>query len=508
MRSSGIPRAAPMRCSRPAVRPRALRLHGSDDSARLRHRAHLLHLQRAQRRLPGGRREVLARSPNGEYTISFEFLPAQADAQREQLVRRLGAEDDSIDIIGMDVIWTAEFANAGWIQPWEGARRSRSPTDVFESVVETARFEDKLYAAPFTSNTQLLWYRKDRVDSRPKTWDEMVPQAEQIGPAKGQIQVQANRYEGFTVWVNAMIESAGTKILVGPDRGRPRRGADRARRCERWPSSPTPRRRPRTSTPRPRTPPRLGVRGRRRRRFMINYPFVYPSAKENAPDVFKQMGAAKLPARSTRQALPRRRSAGSTSGSRAYSEQPGPGVRGDRVPGPAREPARSRRRSAGCRRCTEDALRLEGDREGLPGLRGPDPPVDRGRGAAAARPPPTRTSRWRSSARSTRSATSTRTTSTQRLRRAARLRRAGRQAGGAALMEAPSGTPRPAAASAAATARPSASSAGCCARRRWSRCCWSPRTRSATRSCSRCRSSTCASRTRAASPGSPTTRRC
>ena len=44
--------------------------------------------------------------------------------QREQLVRRLGAEDDCIDLIGMDVIWTAEFAEAGWIQPWTGARRA------------------------------------------------------------------------------------------------------------------------------------------------------------------------------------------------------------------------------------------------------------------------------------------------------------------------------------------------------------------------------------------------
>jgi multiple sugar transport system substrate-binding protein len=28
---------------------------------------------------------------------------------------------------------------------------------------------------------------------------------------------------------------------------------------------------------------------------MINYPFVYPSAKENAPKVFEQMGAAQFP---------------------------------------------------------------------------------------------------------------------------------------------------------------------------------------------------------------------
>ena len=30
--------------------------------------------------------------------------------------------------------------------------------------------------------------------------------------------------------------------------------------------------------------------------FQINYPFVYPSAKSNAPEIFKQMGAAQYPA--------------------------------------------------------------------------------------------------------------------------------------------------------------------------------------------------------------------
>ena len=78
---------------------------------------------------------------NGDYTISFEFLPAQADAQREQLVRRLGAEDDSIDIIGMDVIWTAEFANAGLIEPWEGADADAGDRERLRLVVEAASFE-------------------------------------------------------------------------------------------------------------------------------------------------------------------------------------------------------------------------------------------------------------------------------------------------------------------------------------------------------------------------------
>jgi multiple sugar transport system substrate-binding protein len=40
-------------------------------------------------------------------------LPADADQQREQIVRRLAARDSDIDVIGMDVIWTGEFATAG-----------------------------------------------------------------------------------------------------------------------------------------------------------------------------------------------------------------------------------------------------------------------------------------------------------------------------------------------------------------------------------------------------------
>src|SRR4051795_6826829 len=55
---------------------------------------------------------------NGRYRIVYNKLSNNADQQRQSLVRRLAAKDDSIDIMGMDVIWTAEFAEAKWILPW------------------------------------------------------------------------------------------------------------------------------------------------------------------------------------------------------------------------------------------------------------------------------------------------------------------------------------------------------------------------------------------------------
>jgi multiple sugar transport system substrate-binding protein len=293
MRSSGISRMAPI-CF--AVVLTALTLSsctGSDDSAGSGTELSFFIFNEPS----GAYQEAAAacsEQSNGEYTISFEFLPAQADAQREQLVRRLGAEDASIDIVGMDVIWTAEFANAGWILPWEDERAQQVTDGVFDSVVESATFEGDLYAAPYTSNTQLLWYRKDRVDQPPETWADMVQQAEQIGPAEGQIQVQANRYEGFTVWVNAMIESAGTSILSGPTEidlaEEPTEEALRA--LAEFATSPVAPPNIDTSTE---DTARLGFEAGEAS-FMINYPFVYPSASENAPDVFKQMEAAKYPA--------------------------------------------------------------------------------------------------------------------------------------------------------------------------------------------------------------------
>ena len=52
----------------------------------------------------------------GRYTIVGNLLPSDADGQRDQLVRRLAAQDTGMDLLGMDVTWTAEFAEAGWIR--------------------------------------------------------------------------------------------------------------------------------------------------------------------------------------------------------------------------------------------------------------------------------------------------------------------------------------------------------------------------------------------------------
>src|SRR5690606_18883299 len=90
--------------------------------------------------------------------------------------------------------------------------------------VETGMWEDTLYGAPYKSNTQLLWYRKSHaaaagVDpaSPTFTWDEMLKAAEQ---QQKKIAVQAQRYEGYTVWINALVLSGGGELLQDVEAGR------------------------------------------------------------------------------------------------------------------------------------------------------------------------------------------------------------------------------------------------------------------------------------------------
>jgi multiple sugar transport system substrate-binding protein len=243
---------------------------------------------------PGGTIQEVAKrcteESGGAYTVNVELLPTDASQQREQLVRRLGAEDSTIDIIGMDVIWTAEFANAGWLREWTESLKAQVTKGVFQSVIDTASFEGKLYGAPFNSNTELLWYRTDLVETPPKTWDQMISQAEELGK---DIQVQANRYEGFTVWVNAMIESAGTQILSGPttvdlEQGPTEEALSLIGKLARSPAAA-----PDIDTSNEDSA-RLGFEAGDSA-FMINYTFALGSATENAPDIAKTMDAVKFP---------------------------------------------------------------------------------------------------------------------------------------------------------------------------------------------------------------------
>jgi multiple sugar transport system substrate-binding protein len=227
----------------------------------------------------------------GRYQINYVKLPTDANQQRELVVRRLAAKDDSIDLIGMDVIWTAELAQAGWILPWEGHDRDVATQDKLEGPLKTVEYKGKVYGIPFTSNTQLLWYRKDRVDPPPDdfTWDEMIDQAVKNRTV---VEVQGRQYEGLTVWINALIAGAGGQIV---DQNGDVKVDDTAKRAAEIESK---------LGKSKAAPPGLSTNAEDQARqgfesgrsdYEVNYPYVYPSAAGVSEEFQKNMGWARYP---------------------------------------------------------------------------------------------------------------------------------------------------------------------------------------------------------------------
>ncbi|HET9877350.1 MAG TPA: extracellular solute-binding protein [Mycobacterium sp.] len=156
----------------------------------------------------------------GRFALRQFSLPRAADDQRLQLARRLTGNDRSLDVMALDVVWTAEFAEAGWALPLSddpaGQAEADATADTLPGPLATARWQRRLYAAPITTNTQLLWYRADLIHTPPTTWDAMVTQAARLYAADDPswIAVQAKQYEGLVVWFNTLLESAGGRVLA------------------------------------------------------------------------------------------------------------------------------------------------------------------------------------------------------------------------------------------------------------------------------------------------------
>lgn len=153
----------------------------------------------------------------GRYRIVYHKLPRDADGQREQMVRRLAAGDTGLDVLGLDVTWVPEFAEAGWIVEWTGRDKAEASRDVLPGPLKTATWNGKLYAAPKNTNVQLLWYDDRITPTPPKTWDELLKQAAGLKAAGKPYQVlfTGAQYEGLVVFYNTLVASAGGRILSG-----------------------------------------------------------------------------------------------------------------------------------------------------------------------------------------------------------------------------------------------------------------------------------------------------
>ena len=171
----------------------------------------------------------------------------------------------------------------------------------FKGAVDAATWNGKLVVAPFWSNTQVLWYRKSFVEkagidmSQPVTWDQIIDAAVENG---GQIGVQANKYEGYSVWINALIEGAGGQLVENADKGvdldltiDSEQGAEAAKIIEKLASS--------EAAPADLSVSNEGTAGSTfggdNGSFMVNWAYIFHNYDETDPEIAKDIGYTRYP---------------------------------------------------------------------------------------------------------------------------------------------------------------------------------------------------------------------
>lgn len=152
---------------------------------------------------------------NPDSPVTIEILPDAADEQRNQQALVLQNQGGEFDLLGMDVIWTGEYATNGWLASFEEERGQVEDAGVLPGALTSAQWEGELWAVPYNSNAGLFYYRTDLIDEAPTTWDEAVEVctagAEEAGiaPFVG----QGARYEGMVVNFMEYLLGAGGQLI-------------------------------------------------------------------------------------------------------------------------------------------------------------------------------------------------------------------------------------------------------------------------------------------------------
>lgn len=135
--------------------------------------------------------------------------------QRHQLfVQWLNAHAGDPDVLELDVVWTSEFAAAGWLLPLENP--SIDTAAFFPGTLRACLWGGELYALPWYADVGLLYRRTDLVPREPASLEELATLA-QRGLAAGGVPFgiawMGARYEGLVTVFVEYLGGFGGRIM-------------------------------------------------------------------------------------------------------------------------------------------------------------------------------------------------------------------------------------------------------------------------------------------------------
>lgn len=146
--------------------------------------------------------------------IELRLTPDAADQRHQLYVQWLNARVPDPDVLQLDIVWTAEFAAAGWIQPL--TLTAADQEDFFPAALSANRWRGQWYAVPWFVDAGLLYWRTDLLREAPASIEELHAAALRAvteGSTRAGLVWQGARYEGLVTVFLEHLTAFGGAIL-------------------------------------------------------------------------------------------------------------------------------------------------------------------------------------------------------------------------------------------------------------------------------------------------------
>jgi multiple sugar transport system substrate-binding protein len=135
--------------------------------------------------------------------VALRATPDAADLRHQLYVQWLNARVGEPDLLQLDVVWTPEFAAAGWIRSLD---EFRAPVDeLFASAVAANRWQGQLYALPWFIDVGMLYWRTDLMPAPPDSLESLAETSRSL--------IAAERVPMGLVWQGARYEGLITNFV-------------------------------------------------------------------------------------------------------------------------------------------------------------------------------------------------------------------------------------------------------------------------------------------------------
>jgi multiple sugar transport system substrate-binding protein len=156
---------------------------------------------------------------NPNIDVQTEYV--SYEALHDKIVTSSAAKSGAYDVVLVDCIWPAEFAQAGFVLDVTDKVTEAQRKDIWSGALEAATYKGRLYGMPWLNDVLYLYYNEEMLkaagfENPPKTWAEL----QQMGQAavdKGLVKYPFIEYfkqeEGLTIAYAYYLPAFGGKFF-------------------------------------------------------------------------------------------------------------------------------------------------------------------------------------------------------------------------------------------------------------------------------------------------------